>query len=530
MGCGASSGNNGGFYKPLDEMSKEELIVMVKDFRDNKGGGANKTVAPVNTINVVQSPKSTGNTIPKDDEGLRAMAREIFAAGCEAANPSVAARRSMLLDGNFLRIGRDVGDGLGGTPTASLDMNLFKKVFVIGIGKACVRMAEGIEHVLGRKIDQGLLITKYDHSKDHALSQKFKIFEAAHPKPDAAGVTGTNALCELLESVDAETLVICIITGGGTALLTAPQEPLTLDEYIECNGVLLGCGCPIEEKNAVLKHLDRLKGGQLARACEPATLVSMLISDVVGDPLDVIASGPTVPDESTFKYCMEVVERYDLRQKLPAAALKILEEGVAGKRQETPKAGSSAFAKGVVHIGASNEVAVNACIKKAETIGFNTLALSSAMEGEAVELAKAYVGISKEIVKNNRPVRVPAMVIGGGETTVTLPDNPGLGGRSQALSLSALRAIDGMERVAILAGGTDGGDGPCDAGGAVVCGSDAAAARQHKLSVDDFLKRSDSYNFYMELDKRRYGKSNVMHLRDGPTGTNVMDIVLVLVV
>jgi hydroxypyruvate reductase len=281
----------------------------------------------------------------------------------------------------------------------------------------------------------------------------------------------------------------------------------------------------------VLKHLCRVKGGQLARACEPAQLVSLLISDVVGDPLDTIASGPTAPDDSTFERCLEVVDFYHIGDKLPERAMNVLREGSAGKRPETPKPDSSCFRRGTIFIAANNAVAVDACVEKATELGFNSLALSSYMEGEATELAKAYVGIAREIKHNNRPVKMPAAIIGGGETTVTLPAaGGGIGGRSQALALSGLRLIDGMSGTAILAGGTDGGDGPCDAGGAVVCGSDASEARRLGFKVADFLQRADSYSFYKAFEQQKYGRQNVMHLRDGPTGTNVMDLVITLVV
>lgn len=480
-----------------------------------------------------RSAKTDRGAMPTDDESIRAMARQIFTSGCEAVDPSVAMRRDLSLDRHGkLRIGREVAVNPLVVPVASLDTKCFTRILVIGIGKACVRMAEGVEAVLGDKIEAGFLITKYDHSKGHTLTSKFQIREAAHPTPDDAGVSATRELLKFLEGIDEKTLVLCCITGGGTALLCAPQAPLTLPKMSEATRCLLGCGCPIEEKNAVVKHLEEVKGGRLAQICEPATLVSLIVSDVVGDPLDTIASGPTVPDAEncTFEHCIKIIDRYPgLRQKLPLEAIQILEEGVKGLRRDTPKAGASAFHRSVVHIAASNEVAVNSCVAKARSLGFNAMALSSFMEGEATELAKAYIGLAKEVAKNGRPVELPAVIVGGGETTVTLPENHGLGGRSQALALSAMVGIDGMSGVAILAGGTDGGDGPCDAAGAVVTGGDAECARKLAFKAEDFLRRADSFNFFKDFETERYGKSNIMHLRDGPTGTNVMDLVIVLV-
>lgn len=462
---------------------------------------------------------------PSDDESLRDLARQVFRAGCDAADPATAAQRALRLSGNTLT----VGDG------SKIDMRQYDKVLVVGVGKACVRFAEGVEAVLGDKIDAGFLITKYEHSKNHSLTTKFQIREANHPTPDAAGEAATKELIGFVEHADSRTLVLCLITGGGTALLGAPHDGLTLEEYIDCNKVLLACGCPIQDKNAVLKHLNRVTGGKLAQAAAPAKLVTLLVSDVVGDPLDVIASGPTVPDESTFQDCKDVLNRYCTGQhRLPAAAMRILEDGVLAMRPENPKVGSEVFKDNIVFIAASNENSVNACVEKARMLGFNTLALSSFMEGEAVELAKAYVGIAKEVAKNGRPVEAPVAIIGGGETTCTLPANAGWGGRSQALALSALESIDCMGGVALLAGGTDGGDGYCEedppAAGAVVCGGDAALARNLGLSVADSLTRADSYHFFKNFEMKMWGRTNVMHLRDGPTGTNVMDLVVVLVV
>eukprot|EP00927_Polykrikos_kofoidii_P076533 TRINITY_DN73601_c0_g1_i1.p1 TRINITY_DN73601_c0_g1~~TRINITY_DN73601_c0_g1_i1.p1 ORF type:complete len:536 (-),score=59.24 TRINITY_DN73601_c0_g1_i1:138-1745(-) len=484
------------------------------------------------TLKAAVSPKPAVG--PNDDDSIRNIARKIFSAACEAANPAVAVRRAMALssDGHMLRIGRDVDTHRHIEVSGMVDLRTYTRILVIGIGKACIGMAEGTQSVLGSKLEAGFLITKYGHSDGHSLSDKFSIREASHPTPDQNSVNATTELLQFLSHADENTLIICLISGGGTSLLCLPQEPMVLSESQEVNEALLACGCPIEEKNCVLKHLSTVKGGLLARICEKATMLTMLISDVVGDPVDAIASGPTLPDASisTYAYCMQIIDRYDLRSKLPASALQIISEGLEGKRPETPKHGDPAFRRNLVHVATSNEVAVDTAIQKAAQMGFNTLALSSFMEGEATELAKAYVGLAKEIWRNGRPVRRPAVLVGGGESTVTLPsDCRGVGGRSQALALSALRGIEGLEGVAILAGGTDGGDGPCDAAGAVVCGGDAATAAENGLVVDDYLQRADSYHFFQSFETAKYGKTNIVHLKDGPTGTNVMDLVIVLV-
>eukprot|EP00927_Polykrikos_kofoidii_P072171 TRINITY_DN6831_c0_g2_i1.p1 TRINITY_DN6831_c0_g2~~TRINITY_DN6831_c0_g2_i1.p1 ORF type:complete len:553 (+),score=100.59 TRINITY_DN6831_c0_g2_i1:18-1676(+) len=504
------------------------MIDRVVVFFTRMGSGVGKLAE---VLKVVSHRPAFG---PSDDETIRGLARKIFAAGCEAANPTIAVQRAMALDssGCTLSIGRDVDTHRHIEVSGMIDLEAFDRIIVIGIGKACVRMAEGVQKIMGSKVESGFLITKYGHSDGHKLCGKFRIREASHPTPDENCVNATRELVELLSGTDEKTLVIALITGGGSSLLCAPQEPLCLSEFQQVSEALLACGCPIEEKNCMLKHLSTVKGGFLARLCAKATMLTLLISDVVGDPLDAIASGPTLPDSgiSTYAYCTQIVDRYGLRDRLPEVALQILSEGLEGKRPETPKHGDPAFRRNLVHVVSSNEVAVDTAIQKATELGFNTLALSSFMEGEATELAKAYVGLAKEISRNGRPVRRPAVLVGGGETTVTLPTHGhGLGGRSQALALSALRGIEGLEGVAILAGGTDGGDGPCDAAGAVVCGGDAAAAASCGLEAEEYMQRADSYHFFENFEKTQYGKTNIVHLKDGPTGTNVMDLVIVLV-
>lgn len=313
-------------------------------------------------------------------------------------------------------------------------------------------------------------------------------------------------------------------------MLAAPPEGITLAEKREATKQLLGCGCPIELKNGVLKHLSQVKGGQLLAACQPATVASLIMSDVVGDPLDVIGSGPTVPDLSTFQECMQTLREYKILDSFPAKCRDHLERGAAGQIPETPKQGDAMFKRSVMEIVASNATAANAAIVEAQKQGFSTMLFSTELEGEATEVAKTLVAIAKEEVKRQRPVKLPACIVAGGESTVTLPPNPGIGGRNQLMALSACKLIDGLKEVAILCGGTDGGDGPAnDSGGAVVVGSDAKAAKAAGLDIASHLEGCNAYRFFEKLEDAKYGKHNVLHLRDGPTGTNVADLMVVLV-
>eukprot|EP00929_Paragymnodinium_shiwhaense_P053320 TRINITY_DN26681_c0_g1_i1.p1 TRINITY_DN26681_c0_g1~~TRINITY_DN26681_c0_g1_i1.p1 ORF type:complete len:483 (-),score=108.16 TRINITY_DN26681_c0_g1_i1:18-1466(-) len=455
----------------------------------------------------------------KGEEQLRQCARKIFKAGCTAVDPVNAVVNAMKLNGDLLTLGE-----------RTLDLKNYDEVVCLCCGKASTGMAEGVEAVLEARLTKGVVVTKYDHAKGHKLSGKFEIFEANHPTPDDAGVKATLRLLEVARAATAKTLVLCCVSGGSSALLAAPAEGITLAEKKEATKQLLGCGCPIELKNGVLKHLSRVKGGQLLAACQPATVASLIMSDVVGDPLDVIGSGPTVPDTATFAECMKTLRDFKILETFPASCRKHLERGAAGEIAETPKRDNDMFKKSIMEVVASNATAANAAMAEAEAQGFHTMLLSTELEGEAVEVAKTFVAIAKEEVKRRRPLPLPACVVAGGESTVTLPPHPGKGGRNQLMALSACKLIEGLSEVAVLCGGTDGGDGPAnDSAGAVVVGSDAKAARDAGLDLNVHLEGCNAYCFFEELEKAKYKSHNVLHLRDGPTGTNVADLMVLLV-
>jgi hydroxypyruvate reductase len=436
---------------------------------------------------------------------LRKDALAIFRAALRAADPVEAVRRAMRADGDTLTVGRK-----------RYNLTRFENVFVLGAGKASAAMAQAAERILGRRITAGLVQTKYGHG---APLKRIEVHEAGHPVPDENGVTGARRLAQLAAQAGPRDLVIFLISGGASALTPYPAEPITLAEKQATTRLLLECGATIHEINAVRKHISAFKGGQLARLANPATLVTLMLSDVIGDSMDVIGSGPTVPDHSTFSTAHGILEKYALLGRVPPAVLERLRQGIDGALPDTPKLGDPAFAKTQNLIVGSNRLAVDAAAQKARELGYRTLVLSTFIEGETRDVAGVHTAIAKEIRASGQPLKPPACIISGGETTVTIKGN-GLGGRNQEFVLTAAMTIAGTENVAVLSGGTDGTDGPTDAAGAIADGSTIARAAASGLTAADFLNRNDSYRFFDPLGDL---------IKTGPTRTNVMDVRLVLV-
>ena len=436
---------------------------------------------------------------------MREDARAIFDAGLERANAADAVKSSVRREAEALDVA-GVRYTLSG----------YRDIYVLGAGKAAAKMAWAIEEFLGERISCGLIVVKYGHG---LLLNRVEIVEAGHPLPDAAGVAGTTRIIGLLRRATEEDLVIFLLSGGGSALLPCPVDGITLEDKIRTTQTLLDCGATIQEINALRKHISKIKGGKLARLAYPATLVSLILSDVVGDALDVIASGPTVPDSSSFTECLRVVERYQLKEKIPPRVRAVLEAGARGEAEETPKAGDPIFHNVRNVIIGNNRMALEAAQLKAESLGYNTLLLSSGMEGEAKVAGAAHAAIARKIIANGNPLGRPACVLSGGETTVTIRGT-GLGGRNQEFALAAAAAIDGLEGVVILSGGTDGTDGPTDAAGGIVDGTTLRRGRDKGLDAADSLRRNDSHTFLGVVGDL---------LVTGPTFTNVMDLRVVIV-
>jgi len=438
-------------------------------------------------------------------ETMRGHAREIFDAAVKAVDAEQCVRQFVSVDGDTLLVSDQ-----------TYDLNAYDRILVVGTGKASPQMGVALEDVLGDCITGGSMNTKYEH----ALPLKYiDVVECGHPVPDEAGVKGVAKMASLLEEADDKTLVICLISGGGSALAPAPAEGLTLADKQETTSLLLECGANIVELNAIRKHLSQLKGGGLARAAFPATVVALMLSDVIGDPMDVIASGPTVPDTATFKTCMDILDKYELIDKIPASVRTRLEAGLAGDIEDTPKPGDEALARVQNLVVGSNGLAVAVANAKAKELGYNTLVLSTRIEGEAREVAYVYAGIAKEIVMSGQPIEAPACVIAGGETTV-LVRGDGKGGRNQEIPLSGAVQLAGWDNVVLFSGGTDGTDGPTDAAGAVADGQTIARAEEKGLSAIAHLKNNDAYNFFKPLDDL---------IITGATGTNVADVAFVMV-
>jgi hydroxypyruvate reductase len=389
------------------------------------------------------------------------------------------------------------------------------RVWVVGAGKAAAPMARAVERIFGPRVAGGLVVTKYGHGEPLARVQ---LREAGHPVPDAAGEAAAREQAALLGAVRAGDLVVCVISGGGSALLPGPAEGVTLAEKQEVTRLLLACGATIGEINAVRKHLSALKGGGLARLAQPAALLTLILSDVVGDPLDVIASGPTVPDPTTFATALEVLARHRLEAQVPAAVRRRLEAGARGEVPETPKPGDPIFSRTVNVLVGSNALAVAAAAGRARALGYRPLVLSTTITGETREVAAVHAALARELASSGRPARRPACLLSGGETTVTM-ERAGQGGRNQEFALAAALGIEGLEEVAVLSAGTDGTDGPTDAAGAWADGQTVARARAAGLDPRAALGGHDAYPFFERLGDL---------VLTGPTRTNVMDLRLVL--
>jgi hydroxypyruvate reductase len=428
----------------------------------------------------------------------------MFQAALRAADPEVAVGRALRRDGAVLRAG-----------ARRYDLTRFDRVWVLGAGKASAPMARAAEKILRSRVAGGLVTTKYGHG---TALRRVAVHEAGHPVPDGAGVEGARRLAETAAAAGARDLVVFLISGGASALTPSPVPPITLAEKQQTTRLMLECGANIHEINTVRKHISAFKGGQLARLASPATVITLMLSDVIGDSIDVIGSGPTVPDASTYSDARAILDRFGLLERVPETVRARIEQGVAGAAEETPKCGDAAFTRTQNLIVGSNRLAVDAAAARAKELGYRTLVLSTFIEGETRDVARMHAAIAKEIDAAGRPLKRPACLISGGETTVTIRGG-GKGGRNQEFVLAAAIDMAGMKKSVVLSGGTDGTDGPTDAAGAIATGETLARASAAGLNARDYLARNDSYNFFAPLGGL---------LLTGPTRTNVMDVHLVL--
>lgn len=441
---------------------------------------------------------------------LRDHALAVFEAAVAAVDPFEAVKSSLHLEGETLRV------GLGEAPLWSADLRSVGRLVLVGAGKASAPMAQAVESLLADKIDEGLVIVKHGHG---APLERVRLVEASHPIPDTSGLEGAKAVGELLDSMKADGLVISCLSGGGSALMPSPSEGLTLEDKQSLTRLLLKSGATIEETNALRKHCSRAKGGQLARRAYPAGVLNLIVSDVIGDRLDTIASGPFAPDETTFADCWAILKRYKLTERIPPSVVIHLKKGIDGEVPETPKCSDPCF-EGVRNmVVANNRKALEAASKKASSLGYSTCLLTDSLQGESREVAKVLAAVAREVLKSASPVGPPACLLAGGETTVTV-GGPGTGGRCQELALAGALALGGLEAVVVLAAGTDGTDGPTDAAGAIADGSTLERAALHKLDPDEHLQANDSYSFFKALGDL---------ITTGPTLSNVMDVICILI-
>jgi glycerate 2-kinase len=423
--------------------------------------------------------------------GLRRHALRIFQAALRAADPVEAVLRHVRREKEILIAGG-----------RRYHLKSFRNIYVIGAGKASARMAVAMERLLGRRITAGLI-----NAPSGVKLRRVQINECGHPLPDRRGVAGAKRIAEIASEAGPDDLIVCLISGGASALLPLPAPGMTLAKKQKITRRLLECGATIHEINCVRKHVSAIKGGQLARMVYPATLLTLILSDVIGDNLDAIGSGPTVPDRTTIADVRAICTKYRIGVELP-------------ELNETPKLGHRIFSKSHSVLVGSNALAVDAAAIEARRLGFNTLVLSTFLEGEAREAARIHAGIAKEIRASDRPVKPPACLITGGETTVTVRGK-GLGGRNQEFALAAAIGIAGLRDTVILSGGTDGVDGPTAAAGAVADGTTVARAEAMGLNAAAFLADNDSYHFFGALGDL---------IETGPTGTNVADVQAILVI
>jgi glycerate-2-kinase len=426
---------------------------------------------------------------------VKALTRELFDAALKAVNPYESVKQ------NVNRV------------IETYNTSRCEKIRVIGFGKASCLMMRALEDSLGDLIDEAVVITKYGHRGSLYKSEKINIFEAGHPIPDENGLIGTEEVIRLLRHIPENTLLVCLISGGGSALLVSPYKGITLYEKQKLTGLLLKAGADISALNTVRKHLSRVKGGRLAEIAYPAPIVSLILSDVIGDRLDVIASGPTSPDTTTYSNALHILEDYRIRDRAPQTAVDILESGKKGIIPETPKEGSKIFDRLENIIIGSNKIALAAAREEAEKRGLTVEMISSELSGEAKDVGRWLAGKAREI-KQTKDIRKPLCFISGGETTVTVTGR-GLGGRNMELTLSFAMEIEGMSGITLLSAGTDGTDGPTDAAGAVVDGQTVIKAKSHGMNPGTYLSNNDSYHFFKKIQEL---------VMTGPTGTNVMDI------
>ena len=442
-------------------------------------------------------------------EQLQSCLRPLYESALSAVDPKEAVHGFLRRRGDQLQAG-----------SQRYTLSSFRKIFVVGVGKAGFPMAQAVEEILGDRLEGGFVIVKHGHGGSLG---KIRIWESGHPEPDEAGLQGSEELLRFLRKhVRTEDLLLVVLSGGGSALLPSPAAGITFEDKRQATNVLLRCGADIHEMNTLRKHLSRIKGGRLIEYAQDATVVGMMLSDVVGDDPSSIASGPTTADPTTFADCLRIVEKYGIQSELPQAVLDYLREGHEKRVVETPKPGDGRFERVRNTVIGSNILALQAAAQKAPSLEMAPLILSSSIYGNTADVARVHVAVAQEVVQTGNPVRPPCCLISGGETTLKVSGN-GKGGRNMEFVLWCAREIqhwDSQLPVLFASLGSDGTDGPTDAAGAVATPLTVNRAAQMELSIQDHLTRNDSYHFFSALGDL---------IVTGPTQTNVMDLRFVLI-
>ena len=436
---------------------------------------------------------------------IREDAERIIEASLKAVDPYQLIEEQVIRRGDSLFIsGRE-----------QVNLSDFERIFLCGAGKGAAPIAKAMEEILGNDLNGGDIIVKYDHL---AELKKVNLHEAAHPVPDKNGLEATKILLHHLDTLTERDCVFVLLTGGGSALLESLPEEIQLEDLQKLSSVLLKCSATIHEINCIRKHISLIKGGQLARKIHPARCITLVLSDVIGDDLSVIASGPTSPDPTSFNTALSILDKYEITTQIPEVILNYLRKGANGKLMDTPKNDDELFQAVSNIIIGNNRLALNKARETAESLGYKTIILTSMLQGEAKEIAKVVASIITEIQATGTPLEKPACVLLGGEPTVKI-EGSGKGGRNQELALAvALTHIS--ESYTCVSIGSDGTDGPTDAAGAIVDHTTLSRAENARLNPQEYLKNNDAYNFFAPLGDL---------VITGPTGTNVMDIVFALI-
>lgn len=452
-------------------------------------------------------------------DNIRDIFNSITDAAIARVDPYKMIKERLVLNGTILEIHSE-------DRTSRFDLSEYDDVYVVGAGKATAKMALAVEEILGEYVTEGVISVKKGHTEGLNI---IRIIEAGHPVPDDNSLKAGNAIYEICERASERSFVINLISGGGSALLEKPNcaeevdGEISLEDLQTLTGQLLACGASIGEINAVRKHISAIKGGGLAQVIYPAASVSLILSDVIGDRLDTIASGMTVPDQTTFEDVDSILRKYQLKGAVPKSVRALIEAGVAGLISDNLKEGDPECEKTQNILIGTNYTALRAAVSKAEDLGFNSMVLSTHVEGEAREIAKFYCAIGKDIKKYDLPVSRPACIVAGGETTVTIKGD-GKGGRNQEMALAFLNEIaydeEGCDGIYFASVATDGNDGPTDAAGAFASREILHVAMNRSFSPSEYLDNNDAYHFYEAIG---------WLLKTGPTNTNVCDLQILLV-